>query len=292
MANKSLKPVKKSDDAGNAAGLLEEQELREEVSQTISTGVSLADNEEETVHELLCGYTDSDGVKHTTYTIREMTGRDEEAISKPDIRQNPAKALNVLLSRCVTSLGTLTRKDFKSTREWEDVIKSLYSGDQDMILMQLRKISVSDTLEIQHTCPNCKAKLNTTMSIDELEIIPFKGEEVIHFTLSKGYKDKNGEVHTDGTMRLTNGLDREILTPLARKNLAKANTILLTRVCKFDDGLRVDEDVMAGLTMRDRDYLSALLAEHNFGYNLSVEVECDQCGEIFTGALNAVNFLS
>lgn len=173
----------------------------------------------------------------------------------------------------------------------EDVVKSVYTGDQDVMLMELRKLSISDEISVTHTCPNCNAKLNTTMTIDELEIIPFNGEEVIPFSLSKGYTDKNGELHTEGVMRRANGYDREILTPLAKKNLARATTVLLTRLCKFNDGMRVDEEVIASLTMRDRDYLNELLSNNNFGYKLSVEVECDQCGEIFEGALNAINFL-
>ena len=114
---------------------------------------------------------------------------------------------------------------------------------------------------------------------------------MIKFTLQRGYKDKKGVVHKEGTMRLPNGLDREILTPLAKKNLARANTVLLTRLCKFTDGMPVDEDVMSSLTVKDREYLNTLLGENNFGYVLSVEVECDQCGEIFEGNINAVNFL-
>ena len=55
-----------------------------------------------------------------------------------------------------------------------------------------------------------------------------------------------------------------------------------------DDSLK---DVMASLNVRDREYLNTLLNENVFGYDLSVEVECDQCGETFRGVLSAVNFL-
>lgn len=116
MANKKLSPVNKNGD--NTVARMEEQEMREDVEYRIENGIHLVDSGEDTVHEMLCGYTDKDGVKHTTYTLRDMTGRDEEAVSKPDVRQNPAKALNVLLSRCVTSIGTLYRKDFKNPRDW------------------------------------------------------------------------------------------------------------------------------------------------------------------------------
>ena len=289
MANKSLKPkVPKHTADDDVARSIESEELREEAATTLDKGVNFSDEHEE--YEMLCGYKDEDGVIHKTYTLREMTGRDEEAISKPEVKQNPTKAINILLSRCVLSIGTLERKSFQSN-DWMKIIQSLYSGDQDVMLMQLRKLSISDEIEVQHTCPNCKAKLRTILSVDELEVVPFKGSTVIPFTLSKGYKDKKGEVHREGTMRLANGLDREILTPLAKKNLARANTVLLTRLCKFNDGAYIDEDVMASLTVKDREYLNELLNDNVFGYDLSVDVECDQCGETFRGSLNMVNFL-
>lgn len=290
MANKSLKP-KMPKPVSDDTSAIETAEVQEEVEETLKKGVNLADDEP-TEYEMLCGYKDKDGILHKTYTLREMTGRDEEAISKPEIKTNPTKAINVLLSRCVLSIGTLERKSFQSN-EWMNIIQSLYSGDQDVMLMQLRKLSISDEIEVTHTCPNpdCKAKLTTVLTVDELEIKPFQGETVIHFTLTKGYKDKKGVVHTDGTMRLATGLDREILTPLAKKNLARANTVLLTRLCKFNDGAYVDEDVMASLTVKDREYLNTLLNDNTFGYDLSVDVECDQCGETFKGSLNMVSFL-
>lgn len=290
MATKKLKKSDITKTAEQEAAELEQQEAQDELQEAVNKGINLADSDEPVEHEMFCGYRDKDGVLHKTFTLREMTGRDEEAINKADVRNNPTKAVNILLSRCVLTIGTLSRKDFAQS-DWMNIIKSLYSGDQDKMLMELRRISISDEIEVQHQCPNCKAKLNTVLSIDELDTRPFMGETVIKFTLQRGYKDKKGVVHKEGTMRLPNGLDREILTPLAKKNLARANTVLLTRLCKFTDGMPVDEDVMSSLTVKDREYLNTLLGENNFGYVLSVEVECDQCGEIFEGNINAVNFL-
>ena len=289
MANKSLKP-KVARVTEDDVSRIESEETRKEVESALNNGVNFSDDDANTEYEMLCGYKDNDGIVHKTYTIREMTGRDEEAISKPEVKQNPTKAINVLLSRCVLSIGTLEKKSFQSN-DWMKIIQSLYSGDQDIMLMQLRKMSISDEIEVHHSCPNCGAKLVTVLSVDELNIVPFKGSTVIKFSLSKGYKDKKGEVHRDGTMRLANGLDRELLTPLAKKNLARANTVLLTRLCKFDDGTYIDEDVMANLTVKDREYLNGLLNDNAFGYDLYVDVDCDQCGENFRGSLNMVNFL-
>lgn len=263
---------------------IEAQELAESVKN-----VNLAEDDEE-VFELLAGYVDSNNVTHKEFTLREITGKDEEAIHKGDVKNNSSRVVTILLTRCVTRLGTITPKSV-GLKKWEEIIKSLYVGDQDYMLMQLRKISVGEQLEVSHTCPNCNTKLNTTVNIDELEIVPYNGERVTPFELPRGYKDKKGEVHKSGTMRRPTGLDREILTPLAKTNIARAETVMLTRLCKFNDGLPVDDDIMGNLSIRDREYLQKLLQENYFGIKLETEVICDSCGESFTGTFNATNFM-
>lgn len=284
---KSAKPT--GDDAAYSAAKLEEEESRNDLETALNNGITLADSDEPTEYTMPCGYKDKDGVLHTTYTIREMTGRDEEAIDKPDMQQNPSKAINEILSRVVQSIGSIRRIDCKPD-EWKNIIKSLYTGDQDTILMQIRKQSIGSEITAKHRCPNCKQKLTTIMDIDELETIPFKGETKAHFELPRGYKDKSGNVHREGTIRLATGLDREILTPAARKSLSRGNTLLLTRLCSFDDGLKVDDDVTANLVVRDREYLTEIMNDMAFGYNMQVDITCDQCGEEFTASLSAVNF--
>lgn len=262
------------------------------LEEAVKQEITLSDEESPEVFKMLAGYKDSDSVIHTEFTLREMTGKDEEAIHKSDIKGNASKVVSVLLSRCMTSIGTITPKSV-GRQKWEEIVKGLYTGDQDYILMQLRKLSIGDDIELNHVCPNreCKAKLKTYLEVDELEVIPFSGERSIEFELPRGYKDKKNVLHKTGTMRLPTGVDREVLTPLAKTNLAKAETTMLTRLCRFDDGAYVDDDVMSSLTIRDREYLQNLLQEHYFGVKLEMEVTCDVCGESFMGTLNASNFI-
>ena len=270
----------------------QEAEVNEELVDATSTPVTLADDESE-VFEMLAGYKDSDGVTHKEFTIREMTGKDEEAIHKADVKGNESKIISTLLARCVTRIGTLTPKSVGGKQKWEQIIKSLLVGDQDYMLIQLRKLSIGEEIEVNHVCPNrgCKAKLHTVLSLDELEVVPFHGERTVDFELPRGYKDRKGVVHKSGVLRLPTGLDREILTPLAKSNLAKAETVMLTRLCRFSDGASVDDDVMSSLSIRDREYLQKLLRKHIFGVKPETEVVCDCCGETFVGSFNASNFI-
>lgn len=270
-----------------------ERDYAESITEIAEDTQSLSGSDENEVHDLLAGYVDKDGVCHKTFTIREMTGADEEYINRADIKSNGARVITALLSRCVLSVGTLTKKSVGNPKEWENIFKDMLSGDRDIIMLAIRRESIGDTIEVTHTCPNpdCKAKLKTVVSLDELAINEFDGIREMPFELPKGYRDRKGEFHKKGIMRRPNGLDGELLTPLAKNNLAKAETTLLTRICRFEDGTHIDESIMSGLTKRDRDYLLSVLNDHPMGVDMTVDVMCDRCGEYFKGNLNQSNFI-
>lgn len=269
---------------------IEDEEMQAQASELNIAADNAAVCDEDEVFELPAGYVDEEGTTHREFTLREINGKDEEAIHKNDIKGNSSKVAYILLSRCITRLGTLTPKS-EGEYKWSCIIRNMLVGDQDYALLQLRKMSIGDEFEANHTCPYCKARLKTFVSVDELEIEPFKGDRKIAFDLIRGYKDKKGVVHKEGTMRLPNGLDREVLTPVAKTNLARAETVMLTRLCNFSDGSKVDEDVMGMLSLKDREYLQNLLKDNLFGVKTDIEVTCTECGESFTGSLNATNFM-
>ena len=125
--------------------------------------------DEEKVHTLPAGYVDENGTTHTDFTLREITGKDEEALSKADMKNNSCKMANLLLARCITRIGSLTPQSVGSF-DWATLIKNLLVGDQDFMLMKLRELSKGEELEINHVCPDCKAKLVTTMLLSKCKV--------------------------------------------------------------------------------------------------------------------------
>ena len=243
--------------------------------------------------EMLAGYIDADGVLHKTFAIREMNGKDEEFINNPTLKQNGGKQVTALLSRCVVRIGTLEKKDYRNNpKEWEKIIRSLYIGDQDFILLQIRKLSLGNEIECEHQCPDCKAKITSFVDVDELEILPFLGEREIPFELPRGYTDSRGTSYKTGVIRLATGEDREMFVPVAKKNASKANTLMLAHLCKFDNGVNtVSPDLIGNLVAKDRKYLFDLMNENAFGVKTSTSLTCPECGEEFVGSLSMVNFM-
>lgn len=264
-------------------------ELEDKLEEVVA--VDNLNLDDEPVFEMLAGYLDDDKVLHKTFTVKEMTGRDEEAIGKPEVKSNGSKLASVLLQRCVTSIGQLTPLSVGSMK-WQEIIRGLYGADQDFILMKIREVSLGKEIKVSHVCPNtrCGAKLETVIDVDEFEAEPFKGERLIEFDLPVGYRDRKGK-HTKGVMRLPTGLDREVLTPAAKNNLAKAKTTMLTRLISFNDDTIVTENVLMDMTTKDREYLQDLLTDNSFGIKLSFDVTCDVCGTVFPGNLSTSNFI-
>lgn len=270
----------------------EVEALEEEKLELPRCDVKVNEKGESEEFKLLAGYIDEDGTMHDTFVIREMNGKDEEIINQGNTKLvNGAKVINTLLARCVVRIGSLYKKDFASQKDWENIIKKLYIGDQDYILLKIRELSLGKEIECSHQCPYCKSQITTYVDTDEFEIIPFSGERTIYFELPRGYTDTKGKVYSSGTLRLANGVDREVLTPKAKKNIGVANTLMLARLVTFDNGMPTTEDVIRNLTVRDREYLFKLMNENAFGPKTVVEVECPECGEEFSGNLNAVNFI-
>ena len=271
-------------------------ELEKVVSQIESENVRTLNDEIEVgedglVHDvpLLAGYVDKDGVLHTTFTYREMNGKDEEAISKADVRQNGAKMVNVLVERCVTQIGTLTKKECGA--RWGTVVRELLGGDLDYMAFKIRELSKGKEVEFIHKCPNCGTKLTTIVSTDEFQIKPYMGQSAIDFSLVRGYKDGKGELHKDGIIRLPNGFDREIVTPLFKKNPSTAMTMMLTRLIAFNDGALVTQNLVNEMTLRDREILEKIIKENTFGIDTNIEIVCSSCGQDISGEVGQSNFL-
>lgn len=243
------------------------------------------------VHDvpLLAGYTDKNGVFHDTFTYREMNGKDEEAISKADVRANGAKMVNVLVERCVTQIGTLTKKECGT--EWGKIIREMLGGDLDYMAFKIRELSKGKEVEFVHKCPSCNTKLTTIVSTDEFQIKQYMGSPVIEFSLVRGYKDGRGEVHKDGTIRLPNGFDREVVTPLFKKNVSTAMTMMLTRLTSFNDGALVTQSLVNEMTLRDREVLEKIIKDNTFGIDNNVEIICSSCGTDISGEVGQSNFL-
>lgn len=104
------------------------------------------------------GYVDSSGTLHRTGKMRLATAMDEiEPLRDPRVRQNQAYLVIVLLTRVVTSLGTLG-----SISTFE--IENLFTSDLAFLQRLYRQLNERGTSTVTVTCPECSTDVEVDIS--------------------------------------------------------------------------------------------------------------------------------
>lgn len=237
------------------------------------------------------GYKDESGKYHKTFEITEMTGEVEEQIARKEIKNNGGKVARKILELCITRIGDYTREDTKKSL-WTQIIQSLDVADQDYALMKIRQETDGSTITVTHKCGDCGKKLNTEIEMDELELVPYKGIDLIPFDMpKKGIKDKNGDYHTKGFLKRPQGIDREVLAPIFATNPGKAHTKMLYHCIVSVDGIDVvSEKDITNLSLADRKYLDDLLKDNLYGIKQEFTYSCPECDYEGEGTLNFSSF--
>jgi hypothetical protein len=115
------------------------------------------------------GYIDENGETHKSYVFRKLYGSVEEELGKPAYRNNGGKLINEYLAQLLVRIGSIKKKDV-GPKEWGNIIRNLYTGDQDIIMLRLREALLGDEIEVNHKCPfeDCEHDLHTFISTSEI----------------------------------------------------------------------------------------------------------------------------
>jgi hypothetical protein len=112
------------------------------------------------------------------------------------------------------------------------------------------------------------------------------------FTLPKGYVDREGTLHRNGTIRLATAAD-EILPlkdPRVQQNPAYITIILLARVVtKLGSTKAVDTSTIESLFSADLAFLQDLYQRINTEENATYKGHCPACGERVDIPINFTN---
>ena len=108
--------------------------------------------------ELPRGYLDADGVLHRRGTMRLATARDELLpLYDARVQENAAYTTVVLLSRVITSLGTV--KAITSA-----VIENMFASDVAFLQELYRRINAEGHTRIAVTCPECSHRFTADLA--------------------------------------------------------------------------------------------------------------------------------
>ena len=108
--------------------------------------------------ELPRGFVDAEGVTHRHGTMRLATARDELLpLYDARVQENAAFTTVVLLSRVITSLGTLPRID-------SNVIENMFASDVAFLQDFYRRINAEGHTRAAVTCPQCQHRFTIDLA--------------------------------------------------------------------------------------------------------------------------------
>lgn len=215
--------------------------------------------------ELPGGFISKDGSLVKYAEVRELTGIDEEAISKSG---SVGRALLTMLQRGLVSIGVeaATKED----------IDNLLSGDRDAILIGIRRVTFGDVVDFAFPCPACNTDL--VVHLDLNKDIPIRTLKDPFEDRTFEYTAKNGDVIS---VSLPTGTTQKKLLENSDKTVAELNTILLAGCVQSINGFPiVGASSVLKLGMRDRDQIVTKILAANPGPRLGeVQTACEACGE-------------
>jgi hypothetical protein len=211
--------------------------------------------------ELLGGVLDPILGLITTAEVRELTGVDEEIISKiPDT----GKALLTILERATVKIG-----DEPADKETLD---ALYAGDRELLLFAIRKATFGSEIKMgPGECPSCGVE--QVFNIDLNKDVPLKKLDGDHtFTV----KCKVGDV----VVTLPTGSTQKAIVTSTNKTSAELDTILLKNCIQSINGMPVlSVDEIRKLSLKDRRDILKEITNRNPGPQLSdIKIPCQSCG--------------
>lgn len=237
------------------------QKVMTPVEEPVAEEVVELDHPEDHVFTLPGGYMYLDGSVQYEAEVRELTGRDEEALSKV---KAPEKLLQDILSRGLIRVG--------QAKPDESVLDSLLSGDRDYILLNIFTATFGRTITVRPYCTSCQEIYEE--EIDLMDKVPVRrlespADRRLRLKISKG------EVVVD----LPNGTVQKKMIAAVEKSVAELSSVLLENTVAEINGMPIMSAAQVlDLPIRDRRLISEKIIENNPGPQMQeVKVTCN-CG--------------
>jgi hypothetical protein len=218
----------------------------------------------DTVFELPGGYIGPDGYVATEIEVRELNGRDEEAITKT---RTAAAMTDQVLKRGLVRVGD---------RKPDDIMfNNLLAGDREFIMIRIFAATFGREISTQRTCTACGETSEFTIdSIDEVPVVALETPGDRHFTVdcSRG----------PASVSLPTGITQRLIQEAEGKTIAELSTILLANtVTEVGSRPVLSANDVLDLPVKDRRLIADEIGKRNPGPRLlDTTTKCPACDEV------------
>jgi hypothetical protein len=217
----------------------------------------------ETLVTLPGGYVNAAGEVVKTAEVRELTGRDEEVITKASSLN---KVFPTILARGVVSVGT--------EKATEELLDKMLAGDRDALLLGIYKATFGPTAELICWCGGCNDSKEVEVSVDadihsKVLVDPVSDRRFTVFGKDKEF-----------LVQLPTGYTQKEITANTDKTMAELQTILLEQtVLEIDGNPVISKTQIQNLGIMDRRKIGEEISKRAPGPQFDdVTIDCPDCG--------------
>lgn len=217
----------------------------------------------ETLVTLPGGYVTSAGEVVKTAEVRELTGRDEEAITKASSLN---RILPTILSRGVVSIG--------KEKATDEILDRLLAGDRNALLLGIYKATFGPTATVTCWCDGCRGTKDVEVNVDADITTKVLVDPVVDRTFTVNGKDK------EFLIQLPTGYTEKEILANSDKTMSELNTILLEQtVLEINGAPVISKAQVQNLGIMDRRKIGEELNKRAPGPQFEdTTISCPDCG--------------
>ena len=205
-----------------------------------------------------------DGQRLEAVTLRPLSGYKEDWLARHPAAPN-AVAVTRVLGACVSPL--------EPALDSVELVRRMLVGDRDHLMIQLRRVTLGDTVAAVAACPSCAEKMDVTCDLAQAPVEAGPPAAPFYDV------DLSGDRARTVRLRLPTGADQEAVLGLEHDDAIDA---LLTR-CIIDDGGRL-------LTPAQRESVIAAMERLAPRVEIELDLVCPECDHCFVAPFDPTSF--
>lgn len=225
-------------------------------------------------------------VPYTSLILREVIGLDEEAVSQPSFKENPPAMLIELISRCIVEVPGAERLPSKKE------LKNVPVGVLDLIVKEIRSISVGDEMPFKATCPVEKCgNVDERVALLSDMVMKEGSFKPVTVPLERGIM-VDGVKLKKAIIKCPDGwVQDQFMKFKDYFRFGEISTDLIYACLVSIDGVKVDKSAVSRMAKVDRKKLTDVIK--NFpGLDIAIAVTCSKCGKEYEANAVLIDFLA
>jgi len=216
-------------------------------------------------------------VLDTSFSVRGMSGREEDILAG---KGNVIARLNLMMSRCVTSIGP-------RTSGFDKAIMALSATDRAILLLAIRRATVGDTYRMRVTCPTCHDQEIITTGRPAVDLSEVEFKRPADLTPERSFSDELPMSKQSVRWHVLCGEDEMWLGSIPAKKrqvygaslafLARVDAVggsILNRAASFEACINILADLPSG----DRQWLRNRFSAREGDVDLTITYTFEECG--------------